>query len=147
MNFDESFTEAVPTTGAKKVRAYRFEIFKGVFNADGKVEKICTMGHSTLFEGSTTYCVYLKTLLKDQFYLLPEQEMGRSFDYVILTREPSTIPGRKYFWNRVGVGKVLSDQNAGLMKLEFDLFGGVDMFLSFHDAAMKEMEARSNPAA
>ncbi len=130
-----------------KVKVYRFDVFKGSVNDAGKVEKICTVGHSTLYEGSTTYSVYLKTLLKDQFYLLPEQDMGKPFDFVILTRELSSLPGRKYFWNRVGTAKLLSDKNAGIMKLDFDLFVNVELYLNFHDAVVKEQEARANPAA
>lgn len=130
-----------------KVKVHRFDVFKGAVNDDGKVEKICSVGHSTLYEGSTTYSVYLKTLLKDQFYLLPEQEMSRPYDFVILTREPSNLPGKKYFWNRVGTAKLLSDQNAGMMKLDFDLFGGVEIYLNFHGSTTRELDAQGNPAA
>lgn len=130
-----------------KVSVYRFDVFKGRMNDAGKIEKICSVGHSTLYEGSTTYSVYLRTFLKDQYYLLPEQDVARPFDFVILTREPSNIPGRKYFWHRVGTAKLLSEQNAGIMKLEFDLFNSVELYLNFHDAVVKEQDSRSNPAA
>ena len=131
-----------------KVKIYRFDVFKGKRNAEGKVEKVCSVGHSTLYEGSTTYSVYLKTLLKDLFYLLPEQDSSRPFDFVILTREPSSIPGKKYFWNRVGTAKLLDEQNAGIMVLDFDiLFTGVEIYLNFHGATTKEIESQSNPAA
>lgn len=130
-----------------KVKVHRFDVFKGTVNEDGKVEKICSVGHSTLYEGSTTYSVYLKTLLKDQFYLLPEQDMSRPFDFVILTREPSNLPGKKYFWNRVGTAKLLSEQNAGMMRLDFDLFGGVDIYMNFHGSTSRELDAQGNPAA
>ena len=127
---------------------YRFDVFKGKKNAEGKVEKVCSVGHSTLYEGSSTYSVYLKTLLKDLFYLLPEQDASRPYDFVILTRELSSIPGKKYFWNRVGTAKLLGDQNAGVMELEFDiLFAGVELYLNFHGAITKEVDNQSNPAA
>ena len=127
-----------------KVKIYRFDIFKGSVNDEGKLEKECSVGHATLFEGSATYTVYLKMLLKDQFYLLPERDIGSSFDFVILTREPSSLPGKKYFWNRVGKATLLSEQNSGFMRLDFDLISGVELYLSFHDAVVKEQEA---PAA
>ena len=139
--------KAQESSAKDKIKVYRFDVFKGVTDAGGKVEKVCSLGHSTLYEGSTTYSVYLRTLLKDLFYLLPEQDVGRPFDFVILTREPSNLPGRKYFWNRVGTAKLLSDQNAGIMKLEFDLFGNVEIYLNFHDAVVKEQDNRVNPAA
>jgi hypothetical protein len=130
-----------------KVKVYRFDVFKGKVSDAGKVEKICSVGHSTLYEGSTTYSIYLKTLLKDLFYLLPEQDVSRPFDFVILTREPSSLPGKKYFWNRVGTAKLLGEQNAGIMKLDFDLFSCVDLYLNFHGATTKELDAQANPAA
>lgn len=130
-----------------KTKVYRFDLFKGIVNGDGKVEKICSVGHSTLYEGSTTYSVYLKTLLKDLFYLLPEQDASRPFDFVILTREPSHLPGKKYFWNRVGTAKLLGDQNAGILKLDFDLFSCLDLYLNFHGAITKEIDAQENSAA
>lgn len=130
-----------------KTKVYRFDVFKGAMNGEGKVEKLCSVGHSILFEGSTTYTVFLKTLLKDQFYLLPEQDVNRPFDFVILTREPSNLPGKKYFWNRVGTARLLGDENAGIMKLEFDLFAGVDLYLNFHGSTTKEQETHTNPAA
>lgn len=133
---------------ANKMNIYRFDVFKGKKNAEGKVEKVCSVGHSTLYEGSSTYSVYLKTLLKDLFYLLPEQDASRPYDFVILTRELSSIPGKKYFWNRVGTAKLLGDQNAGVMELEFDiLFAGVELYLNFHGAITKEVDNQSNPAA
>lgn len=130
-----------------KVKVHRFDIFKGEMNTEGKIEKICSVGHSTLFEGSTTYSVYLKMLIKDQFFLLPEQDVNRPYDFVILTREPSALPGKKYFWNRVGTAKLLGEQNSGVMKLEFDLFSGVELYLNYHGATVKEQDAQTNPAA
>jgi len=130
-----------------KVKVYRFDVFKGKLSEAGKVEKVCSVGHATLYEGSTTYSIYLKTLLKDLFYLLPEQDGSRPFDFVILTREPSSLPGKKYFWNRIGIASLLGEQNTGIMKLEFDLFSGVDLYLNFHGATTKELDAQANPAA
>jgi hypothetical protein len=124
-----------------KVKIYRFDVFKGRQNDDGRIEKICSVGHATLYEGSATYTIYLKMLLKDQFYLLPERDVGRPFDFVILTREPSSLPGKKYFWNRVGTAKLLSDQSAGVMRLDFDLIANVDLFLNFHDSSFKEQDS------
>jgi hypothetical protein len=124
-----------------KVKIYRFDVFKGRQSEDGRIEKLCSVGHATLYEGSATYTIYLKMLLKDQFYLLPERDVGRPFDFVILTREPSSLPGKKYFWNRVGTAKLLSNQNAGVMRLDFDLLSNVDLFLNFHDSSTKEQDS------
>lgn len=121
----------------EKTKIYRFDVFRGQERDDGKIEKIVSVGHATLYEGSATYTIYLKMLLKDHFFLLPEREFGKPHDMVILTREPSNLPGKKYFWNRIGTAKLLSDQNSGIMKLDFDLIDTA-LFLSFHDSSVKE---------
>jgi hypothetical protein len=144
MNLRENKNQDLSFDSPGKTKIYRFDIFKGAVNQDGKLEKVCSVGHATLYEGSATYTVYLKMLLKDQFYLLPEREIGKPFDFVVLTREPSSLPGKKYFWNRVGTAKLLSNQNAGIMRLDFDLLIGADLYLNFHDSTAKEQDS---PAA
>lgn len=121
---------AVKSSSELRPKTYRFDIFKGMEDSNGKVQKIRSIGSAHLMEGSKTYSVYLKTLLKDVFYLLPEQKRLTRGDYVILTREPSQMLGRKYFWNNIGECYILTDQNAGLMKLSFDLFGANDLFMN-----------------
>jgi len=128
---------AADVEAQEKTKIYRFDVFRGRERDDGKIEKVVSVGHATLYEGSATYTIYLKMLLKDQFYLLPEREFGKSHDMVILTREPSNLPGKRFFWNRIGTAKLLSDQNSGIMKLEFDLIDTA-LFLSFHDSTVKE---------
>lgn len=112
-------------------KGHRFDIFKGVPDGVGKIHKLRSTGYALLAEGSKTYIVHLKTLLDDVFYLCAEQEMT-SADYVIFTREASRTPGRKYFWNRVGECRVLSGPNAGLMKMEWDLFGADDIYMDLY---------------
>ncbi len=103
---------------ANTSRVYRFDIFKGVVGPGGKIEKMRSVGIAYHTEGLATYHVHLKTFLNDAFFLLPEETSGQ---YGISTRGPSTFPGRKYFWHKVGAAVVLSGQNAGLMRLSFDL--------------------------
>ena len=121
-----------------KSKLYRFDVFKGLTRENGKVDKLSSVGHSTHYEGSATYTVYLRMFLKDQFFLLPERELDKPFDFVILTREPSSLPGRKYFWNRIGTAKLLTNQNSGIMRLNFDLLDPVELYLNFHDSTVKE---------
>lgn len=128
---------AADFTTQEKTKIYRFDVFRGQERGDGKIDKIVSVGHATLYEGSATYTIYLKMLLKDQFYLLPERDFGKPHDMVILTREPSNFPGKKFFWNRIGTAKLLSDQNSGIMKLDFDLID-TTLYLSFHDSSVKE---------
>lgn len=127
-----SVIESVQAKMEKKANVFRFDIFKGVEDSEGKIQKIRSLGSAQLLEGAKTYTVYLKTLLKDVFYVLPEQKRMTRGDYVILTRELSQTPGRKYFWNNIGECYLLGGQNAGFMKLSFDLFGAEDIYMNLH---------------
>ncbi len=142
-----SVIQNVQARAAIRGKMYRFDIFKGVENADGKIQKVRSVGSAQIMEGSKTYTVYLKTLLKDVFYLLPEQKRMTRGDYVLLTREPSQTPGRKYFWNNVGECYVLGGENAGFMKLSFDLFGANDIFMNLHPMNREAEEIVSQDVA
>lgn len=115
-----------------KPRAFRFDIFKGSRDSSGKVSKLRSVGGAHLVEGCKTYTLYLKTFLNDVFYLLPEQKKPTEADYVVLTREPSQNPARKFYWNSVGSGRVLDGPNAGLMALSWDMLGCEDIFMSLY---------------
>ncbi len=112
-------------------KAYRFDIFKGV-EENGKLKKTRSVGFAYLPEGAKTYMVYLRTFLKDQFCLLPEQKGLTDGDYVILTREPSKKPGRKYRWHNVGTCKILTGEMSGYMKMDFDLLCSDGIYMSLH---------------
>ncbi|MBI3556166.1 MAG: hypothetical protein HY074_07875 [Deltaproteobacteria bacterium] len=116
----------------RRAKVYRFDIFKGVEDSDGKIQKIRSIGAAQLMEGARTYTVYLKPLLKDVFYLMPEEKKLTRGDYVILTREPAPVPPRKYYWNNIGEGFILAGANSGLMRLEWDFFGADDIYMSLH---------------
>lgn len=128
----QSVLESIRTKHANKATFHRFDIFKGLEGADGKIQKIRSIGSAHLMEGAKTYTVYLKPLLKDVFYLLPEEKRLTRGDYVILTREQSQTPGRKFFWNNIGECYLMGGENAGLMRLSFDLFGANDIYMSLH---------------
>ncbi len=109
---------------------FRFDIFKGVKDETGKVQKVKSIGHALINEGASTYTIHLKTLLKDQFFMLPERTHLDRYDFVLLTREDSFREGRKYFWNNVGEAKLLEGENRDLLKLTWDLFGADDIYLN-----------------
>jgi hypothetical protein len=112
--------------------AYRFDVFKGVVDSEGRVVKVKSVGYAQISEGGHTYALHLKTFLKDQFFMLPERTHADRYDFVILTREDSFREGRKYFWNNVGEGKILSGTNEGLMKLNWDLLSADDVYLNLN---------------
>ncbi len=112
-------------------KGYRFDIFKGI-EEQGKLRKIRSVGFAYLPEGAKTYTVYLKTFLQDQFCLLPEQKGLTDGDYVILTREPSKMPGRKYRWHNVGTCKILSGEMTGYMQMFWDLLCSDGIYMNLH---------------
>ncbi len=124
-------TEITPPLSMPK-QSFRFDIFKGEVDSGGKVQRVRSVGASHILQGCKTYTVHLKTFLKDTFYLLPEEKKFTSADFLIYTREDSRLPGRKYFWNLVGEGKILDGANAGFMKLSFDVLGSDSIYMNLH---------------
>ena len=127
-------------------KGYRFDIFKAV-EESGKLRKVRSVGFAYLPEGAKTYTVYLKTFLKDQFCLLPEEKGLTDGDYVILTREPSRNPGRKYRWHNVGTCKILTGEMSGYMKMNFDLLSSDGIFMSLHPMSRDPEVVRESVAA
>jgi hypothetical protein len=113
-------------------QTFRFDIFKGEIDAEGKVRRVRSVGASHIIQGCKTYTVHLKTFLNDVFYLLPEEKKYTSADFLIYTREDSKLPNRKYYWNLVGEGKILDGENSGFMKLSFDVLGGDSIYMNLH---------------
>lgn len=133
-NFDDARREQ-----NSYVTVYRFDLFKGFKDPDGKVKKIKTVGSAYIREGLKTYTVHLKTLLKDTFYLLPNTKQTTSnADFVILTRELAQNPGKKYFWNNVGEGRILGGENNGVMELVWDILGS-DLYMTLHPINVSEI--------
>jgi hypothetical protein len=99
---------------------YRFQVFQGKRNSQGKIERTKTVGMSYHKPGQENYTLRLWTLVQERFYLLPDQKKPER--YFIMTREPNKNPKakNKYFWNIVGSGQV--DSANGVIELEFDLF-------------------------
>jgi hypothetical protein len=122
------------------VTVYRFDIFKGATDAEGKVAKIKSVGSAYIREGLKTYTVHLKALLKDTFYLLPNTKPTTTdAEFVILTREPAQNSGKKYFWNNVGEGRVLDGVNHGVMQLSWDVLMADDIYMTLHPINVSEL--------
>lgn len=130
----------------EKTTVYRFDIFKGTKDAEGKVVKIKTVGNAYLRDGLRTYTVNLKTFLEDKFYLLSNSKPGNNADYVILTREIAQNSGRKYFWNNVGEARLLEGMNHGILQLSWDVFGD-DLYMNLHPVNVAELPEASKADA
>ncbi len=115
----------------KPMSGYRFDIFKGAADENGKVNKIRSVGSAFVREGHRTYTVTLKTFLNERFYLLSNLKPENKTDFVILTRETAQNIARKYFWNSVGDGEILDGVNHGLMKLSWDVLSD-GLYMSLH---------------
>jgi hypothetical protein len=126
----------------KKTTVYRFDVFKGILDENGKVIKTKSVGSAYVREGLSTYTVHLKTFLKDTFYLL-QNTKSPSPDFVILTREPAQNLNRKYFWNSVGEGIVLDGLNKGIMKLNWDVVG-TDLYMTVEPISVTEIAANES---
>ena len=99
---------------------YRFEVFHGEKDSNGKVFKSKSVGMAYLRPGDQKFGLRLFTFVDDRFYLLPDQHDPSI--YLILTsiRNHSPNAQRKYVWNVIGRGSVNTKQ--GLIELHFDLF-------------------------
>ena len=101
---------------------YRFQIFQGQKNNQGKIEKTKVVGMAYLKEGQDIYTIRLWTFLNDKFFLLMDK--SNSSHFLLMSREANKNPvaNSKYFWNVIGNGRALSSQNC--IELRFDLFEG-----------------------
>ena len=127
-----------------KVTVYRFDIFKGEVDESGKVHKVKSVGSSYVREGLNTYTIHLKTFLKDTFYLI-QNTRAATPDFVILSREPSQNPKRKYYWNNIGEGLVLDGENKGIMKLKFDILQ--DLYMKVEPMSVTDIQQTENETA
>lgn len=99
---------------------YRFQVFQGKRNPQGKIEKTKSVGMAYHQKGEERYILRLWTFPDARFYLLPDHKVGGR--YFVMTREENkkTNSKNKYFWNIVGSGRV--DSAFGVIEIELDLF-------------------------
>lgn len=126
---------------------HKFDVFRGANDSAGAIVKVRSVGSATLGENSSTIHLSLKTFLKDKFYLLPEHHRYSDADFAILTREDTRIPGRKFFWHRIGDAHHMKGLNAGLLEMQFDVFGPEKIYMDLRsirpEEETKNMENKS----
>lgn len=138
-----SFAGAGFSNSEEKPKSKVYEIFKGIVGDGGVITRKRTLGQARLFEGSNTYHVFIKSLLGERFFLLPENRNPQKHEYVILTREPSLVLEKKYYWNSVGEGKILMGQNQGLMKLDWDFFSTDEVYMKLEPTLERASQNRT----
>lgn len=104
------------------------DIFKGRVNRRGRVIKNRSVGKANTFSDHVELSI---NGIDEPFYLCEEKNPMADWDYQILT-----------VWQQpVGFGKLLFGDNAGLIHLEWDFFGAVDIYLHIQPLTSVESEA------
>lgn len=98
---------------------FRFQVFQGEEDGNGKVQKTKSVGMAYLKNGQQTFTIRLWMFLNERFYMI--QNRNDASRYLVMTREPnkSLNSKNKYFWNIVGNG--VADSLKGVITIEFDL--------------------------
>jgi hypothetical protein len=123
--------QATDNQGFAPSKVYRFDIFMGRKDTEGRIQKVRSIGVAYHTDGQATYSIRLKTFLDDAFFLLPEKKSSGA-DFLILTRVPAKRAGKPFFWNTVGEAKFLRGPDSGFMHLVWDLFGGDNIYMDLY---------------
>ena len=123
------------TTDYKTERKkHTFEIFKGQEDQSGKVTSKSRMGRATLYEGASTYNLYISTFMSEEskivFHMLPDNDPNRPYDFVLLTRQKSIRSERKYHWQKVGQAYKYDNQGESIIRLDWDFFQTENIFMN-----------------
>ena len=111
-----------------------FDVFKGRQSKSGKVVKLRSVGygHPILI----AYGLQINGFAPDSHVLIPEMDVRADNDYVIYHRS-SRVRGLR----QVGVGYLMSEDNAGLIQLEWDVYGNSDIYLDLSRLAEERRAA------
>lgn len=110
-----------------------FDVFIGTPDKKGRIRKIRTVGYASFVDESTENVIFLKDPFAMSFSLVTAA-MDRDFDYYIVTEARART--RFYQDKRItdidsaGVARLMAGDNAGLVRLEIDLLGQTNIFLS-----------------
>ena len=110
------------------------DVFKGRQGEDGRIVKVRSVGygHPILI----VYGLYINGFGRDSHVLIPEADVKADYDYALYHRNPH-VRGMK----QVGVGNLMSGGNAGLIQLEWDVYGNADIYLDLSKLAAERRAA------
>ena len=93
-----------------KDQYFRFQVFQGEPDANGKIRKSKSVGMAYLRDGQNIFTLRLWMFSHERFYVISSRNDSSKF--LVMTREPNKIPNakNKYFWNIVGNGRADSAQ-------------------------------------
>ncbi|MCB9092872.1 MAG: hypothetical protein H6621_00060 [Halobacteriovoraceae bacterium] len=115
-----------------------YDVFKGHIGRKGKVLKVRSVGRTTFDESSVRGLLFINSLSKGNYYLAAENDPLSVHDFTIFYTESDKFDSGE----PVGVGFLLTDENAGLIRLEWDIFGVNDMYVNIANS-LKEVSLES----
>ena len=113
-----------------------FDIFKGQKNKKGYLSKVRSVGYGYYDNKSDSYELQIYGLEQNKYILRPEINPETNCDYVIYYKN---LESKKF--EQVGVGHLLNDLNAGLIRLEWDFYDSSNIYISLskHKIAQQSM--------
>ena len=121
MEIMETLASQLSKLELSEQKLFRFKVFVGEEDENGRLLKRRTVGMAYLKEGHYSYAIRLWTFLQERFYLFPCKHDQRKYLVVTKEKNKNEDSRNKYFSNIVGSGQFLS--GLGLVKIDFDLFG------------------------
>ena len=110
------------------------DVFKGRKSKSGQVVKVRSVGCG--YRVLIAYGLQINGFNPDSHVLIPEADVRADNDYVIYHRSPH-IRGLR----QVGVGYLMSEGNAGIIQLEWDVYGNNDIYLNLSKLAAERRAA------
>ena len=101
------------------------DIFKGAKGSNGRIVKLRSVGHCVFNKRNAISILQLNGEARDKFYLQAENDPSSPYDFAIYSYWRKK-PHRR---EAVGVGYLLTGVNAGLIQLEFDIYGNNELYL------------------
>ncbi len=102
-----------------------FDVFKGRKRRSGDIIKIRSVGCGYYNRATNTYELQINGFAPNSHILRPEKDIGANNDYVIYHKSPYARG-----LQQVGVGHLMSGDNAGLVQLEWDIYGNTHIYLN-----------------
>ena len=110
------------------------DVFKGRQGKDGRIVKVRSVGYGQPI--LIVYGLHINGFAPDSHVLIPEADAKADYDYALYHRKPH-VRGMK----QVGVGNLMSGSNAGIIQLEWDIYGNSDIYLDLSKLAAERRVA------
>ena len=107
-----------------------FSIFRGKRDAAGKVQAVRRVGKCLFYQGTGSHVIHIDLLpgQTNTFYLRPSKQ-GANKEYDICLKETLVNGNLPFVYRRVGIAKLCSAPNEGLLYLEWDFVGPANIYM------------------